>query len=298
MKSLEDEIIHRKLEFNSLLLHQKTLEETVKMRENDLAIKDRIITKKDSSIKAKDAEILAVQTIAYKNEDLVAKLERDKKQLEDTIANLTTQLSNEGSKNDKLGKLKNKLEQSLDQCELNLEHESKLKNELDKTKRKLEKDLISSQVKQENLEKIVTDLEISLKNKDSEIKGWSGKFDEMGSFANSLQKKLKDQQYEVEVANQELTVERQLKIRAEMQREDSLQQLSEMTLKLEQVMDESKYQREASKRRDSEYENLKKDLERMNLHNQIEVSKMNKRHQSVINEQIDMKEKYEKLSKK
>ena len=76
-----------------------------------------------------------------RQDDMVSRLNKEKKSLEENTQKLTEELQAEEDKVNHLSKVKLKLEQNLDDMEDQLEHEKKVRSDVEKVKRKLETDL-------------------------------------------------------------------------------------------------------------------------------------------------------------
>merc|ERR1711970_346998 len=118
----------------------KVMEATMEACEEDKATKDgQIRTLKDE--------------IAHQ-EELVAKLTKEKRNIGDSRQKTEEDIQAMEDKSNHLNKVKAKLEQSLDECEDSLEREKKAKSDVEKIKRKVEGDLKLTQEAVSDLERI------------------------------------------------------------------------------------------------------------------------------------------------
>lgn len=290
MKTLEEDCNEKNLQIEDILANKGNLVEVVSNLKKEIIEKDVRLAKKEEDIKTRDNQVKIVQEVVYKREEYIAKLEREKKRLEDTNQSVTDQLSIEEDKYTKLNKIKIKIEQLLDESEIKLDRETKLKNELDKSKRKTDSSCKALQVKIQEIEKQKLEIEKSLKLKESEINIISVKYEEEHVQVSILQKKLKDMQSLHDGVNEEVQLERQLKVKAEIQRGDLYRELEEIKLKLDEAGGFSKCQIDVNKRREAEMAQLRNELETVKLQHEHTSSQLVKKVQDLSNELNSEKE--------
>merc|ERR1711970_312918 len=126
----------------------------------------------------KDAQLKNLSDEIAHQEELISKLNKEKKALFE--ANQKTSEDHQGieDKCQHLFKLKGKLEQNLDELEDSLEREKKLKAEMEKVKRKVEGDFKLAQEAVADLERNQKELEATLARKDSEVAALGAKIDD------------------------------------------------------------------------------------------------------------------------
>ena len=90
--------------------------------------------------------------------------------------------------------------------------------------------------------------------------------------------------------NEEVQMERQLKVKAEIQRADLHRELEEMSLKLDEIGGFSKYQNDVNKKRESEMAQLRNELEAMRLQYEYSSDLLAKKIQDITNELNSEKE--------
>merc|ERR1712051_162482 len=130
----------------------KVLEGTMEACEEDKATKDgQIRTLKDE--------------IAHQ-EELVAKLTKEKRNIGDSRQKTEEDIQAMEDKSNHLNKVKAKLEQSLDECEDSHEREKKAKSDVEKIKRKVEGDLKLTQEAVSDLERIKSELGQTVQKKE------------------------------------------------------------------------------------------------------------------------------------
>merc|ERR1711974_312881 len=89
----------------------------------------------------KDGQIRILKEEIAHQEELVAKLTKEKRNIGDARQKTEEDIQAMEDKSNHLNKVKAKLEQSLDECEDSLEREKKAKSDVEKIKRKVEGDL-------------------------------------------------------------------------------------------------------------------------------------------------------------
>merc|ERR1739844_437704 len=89
----------------------------------------------------KDGQIRTLKDEIAHQEELVAKLTKEKRNIGDSRQKTEEDIQAMEDKSNHLNKVKAKLEQSLDECEDSLEREKKAKSDVEKIKRKVEGDL-------------------------------------------------------------------------------------------------------------------------------------------------------------
>merc|ERR1712228_564239 len=89
---------------------------------------------------SKESQIQTLKEELAHQEDMIAKLNREKRGVGDTKQKVEEGIQATEDKCNHLNKVKGKLEQSLDECEDSLEREKKNKADVEKLKRKIEGD--------------------------------------------------------------------------------------------------------------------------------------------------------------
>ncbi|XP_061095230.1 myosin-7-like [Conger conger] len=234
-------------------------------------------------------------------DEIIAKLTKEKKALQEAHQQTLDDLQSEEDKVNTLTKAKAKLEQQVDDLEGSLEQEKKIRMDLERAKRKLEGDL---KLTQENLMDVENDkqqLEEKLKKKDFEINQLNAKIEDEQALATQLQKKLKELQARIEELEEELEAERAARARVEKQRADLSRELEEISERLEEAGGATSAQIEMNKKREAEFQKMRRDLEESTLQHEATAATLRKKHADSVadlGEQIDnlqrVKQKLEK----
>ncbi|XP_028310620.1 myosin-4-like isoform X2 [Gouania willdenowi] len=234
-------------------------------------------------------------------EETLLKSSRETKALQEVHQQTLDDLQAEEDKVNCLVKTKIKLEQQVDDLEGSLEQEKKVRVELERSRRKLEGDLKLSQETIMDLENEIQQVEERLKKKDFEICNLQGGLDDEQALSAQLHKRIKELQARTEELEEEMEAERSARAKVEKQRSDLCRELDEITERLEEAGGATAAQAELSKKREAEYQRLRRDLEESTLqHESIAATLRKKQADSVseLSEQMDnlqrVKQKLEK----
>uniref|UniRef100_W5LSP6 Myosin, heavy chain 6, cardiac muscle, alpha n=1 Tax=Astyanax mexicanus TaxID=7994 RepID=W5LSP6_ASTMX len=234
-------------------------------------------------------------------DEIIMKLTKEKKALQEAHQQTLDDLQSEEDKANTLTKAKVKLEQQVDDLEGSLEQEKKVRMDLERAKRKLEGDLKLTQENIMDLENDKQQQEEKLKKKDFEICQLNGKIEDEQMIGIQLQKKLKESQARIEELEEELDAERAARAKVEKQRSDLSRELEDISERLEEAGGATSAQVELNKKRETEFQKLRRDLEESTLQHEATSAALRKKHAdsvSELGEQIDnlqrVKQKLEK----
>ncbi|XP_065271764.1 myosin-1B isoform X1 [Emys orbicularis] len=234
-------------------------------------------------------------------DETIAKLTKEKKALQEAHQQTLDDLQAEEDKVNTLSKAKTKLEQQVDDLEGSLEQEKKIRMDLERSKRKLEGDLKLAQESTMDLENDKQQLEEKLKKKDFEISQFQSKIEDEQVLGVQLQKKIKELQARIEELEEEIEAERASRAKAEKQRGDLSRELEEISERLEEAGGATAVQIEMNKKREAEFQKMRRDLEEATLQHEATAAALRKKHAdstAELGEQIDnlqrVKQKLEK----
>ncbi|XP_035000787.2 myosin heavy chain, fast skeletal muscle [Hippoglossus stenolepis] len=234
-------------------------------------------------------------------DDTIAKLSKEKLALQEAHQQTLDDLQAEEDKVNSLTKAKIKLEQQVDDLEGSLEQEKKVRMDVERAKRKLEGDLKLTQESIMDLENDKQQLEEHLKKKDFEFSQLVAKIEDEQSVAVQSQKRIKELQARIEELEEEIEVERAARVKVEKQRSDFSRELEEISERLEEAGGATAAQIEVNKKRETEFQKLRRDLEESTLHHEATAAALRKKHADSVaelGEQIDtlqrVKQKLEK----
>nr|ABC42922.2 myosin heavy chain [Dicentrarchus labrax] len=234
-------------------------------------------------------------------DESIAKLTKEKKALQEAHQQTLDDLQAEEDKVNTLTKAKTKLEQQVDDLEGSLEQEKKLRMDLERAKRKLEGDLKLAQESIMDLENDKQQSEEKLKKKDFETSQLLSKIEDEQSLSVQLQKKIKELQARIEELEEEIEAERAARAKVEKQRSDLSRELEEISERLEEAGGATSVQIEMNKKREAEFQKLRRDLEESTLQHEATAAALRKKQADSVaelGEQIDnlqrVKQKLEK----
>ncbi|KAJ8413749.1 hypothetical protein AAFF_G00082560 [Aldrovandia affinis] len=234
-------------------------------------------------------------------DESIVKLTKEKKALQEAHQQTLDDLQAEEDKVNTLTKAKAKLEQQVDDLEGSLEQEKKIRMDLERVKRKLEGDLKLTQESIMDLENDRQQMEERLKKKDFELCQLLGKIEDEQNMGIQSQKKIKELQARIEELEEEIEAERVARAKVEKQRVDLSRELEEISERLEEAGGATTVQMEMNKKRESEFQKLRRDLEESTLQHEATTATLRKKHADTVaelGEQIDnlqrVKQKLEK----
>uniref|UniRef100_A0A3B4YC93 Uncharacterized protein n=2 Tax=Seriola lalandi dorsalis TaxID=1841481 RepID=A0A3B4YC93_SERLL len=234
-------------------------------------------------------------------DDNVAKLSKEKLALQEAHQQTLDDLQAEEDKVNSLTKAKVKLEQQVDDLEGSLEQEKKSRMDVERAKRKLEGDLKLTQESMMDLENDKQQLEERLKKKDLDFSHLVAKIEDEQNVAVQSQKKIKELQARIEELEEEMESERVARGKVEKQRSDLSRELEEISERLEEAGGATATQIEMNKKREAEFQKLRRDLEESTLHHEATAAALRKKHADSVaelGEQLDnlqrVKQKLEK----
>ncbi|XP_078510887.1 myosin-4-like [Lissotriton helveticus] len=234
-------------------------------------------------------------------DESIAKLSKEKKALQEAHQQTLDDLQAEEDKVNTLTKAKTKLEQQVDDLEGSLEQEKKLRMDLERSKRKLEGDLKMSQESLMDMENDRQQLDEKNKKKEFEISQYQSKIEDEQMLGIQLQKKIKELQARIEELEEEIEAERASRAKTEKQRADLSRELEEISERLEEAGGATSAQIEMNKKREAEFQKMRRDLEESTLQHEATAAALRKKHADSVaelGEQIDnlqrVKQKLEK----
>merc|ERR1712001_699200 len=249
----------------------------------------------------KDNQIRTLREEIVHQEDMVAKLNKDKRSVGDTKQKTEENIQAAEDKCNHLNKVKAKLEQSLDECEDSLEREKKTKSDVEKLKRKVDGDLKLTQEAVSDLERVRSDLSQTIQRKEKETASLNAKIGDEQTLANKYSKQTKELQSRLEELDEELCIERQNRAKAEKNRSALSRDIEDLGQKLEDAGNNTSTQIELNKKREAELAKLKAELEESNIAHEGTLAALRQKHNNnmaEMGEQIDslnkMKAKAEK----
>merc|ERR1712186_271621 len=182
-----------------------------------------------------------------------------------------------------------------------LEREKKTKGDVEKLKRKVEGDLKLTQEAVSDLERVKSELGQTIQRKEKEITSMSAKIEDEQTLGSKYSKQIKELQSRLEELDEELTIERANRAKAEKNRATLSRDIGDLAEKLEDAGNNTATQIELNKKREAELAKLKGELDESNIAHEGTLAALRQKHNNNMNEmgeQIDglnkMKAKAEK----
>merc|ERR1712045_1027725 len=189
-----------------------------------------------------------------------------------------------------LTKVKLKLEQNLDECEDSLEREKKPRGDAEKLKKKVESDLKLTQETVSDLERVKEELNATIQRKEKELASAAAKIEDEQTLGGKYFKQIKELQARIEELDEELSIERQNRSKAEKSRSALSRDIEDIAEKLEDAGNNTATQVELNKKREAELLKLRNDLEESNIAHESPLATLRQKHNSSmgdLGEQID-----------
>merc|ERR1719318_2478166 len=242
----------------------------------------------------RDHTIKVLQDEVGEQDEVINKLNKEKKHLSATQAKSNEDLIAAEEKVAHLMSIKSQLEATLDQLESGLDKEKKSRGALEKAKRKVEGDLKMAQDAVADLERTKREVEaiIAAKEKNNQLLGV--KLDDEQSLVAKAQKNIKELQGRVEATEEELEAERQARAQAERQRSDLSREIDQLGGRLDEAGGATVAQVELNKKREAEIVKLRKDVEEANISSESVLSNMKRKQGDAV---LEMTERIEALQK-
>merc|ERR1719283_594338 len=242
----------------------------------------------------RDHTIKVLQDEIAEQDEVINKLNKEKKHLSATQAKSNEDLIGAEEKVKHLNAVKSQLESTLDQLEGGLDKEKKSRATLEKQKRKIEGDLKMSQDTVADLEREKRDVENAIANKEKNVHMLSSKLDDEQSLVAKAQKNIKELQARVEAAEEELEAERQARAKAERQRSDMAREIEQLGERYDEASGATVAQVELNKKREAEIVKLRKDVEEANIASESVLGNLKRKQGDAV---LEMQEQIDALQK-
>merc|ERR1712241_565104 len=249
----------------------------------------------------KDGQIRTLKEEIIHQEDMVSKLQKEKRGVGDSRQKAEEDIQANEDKCNHLNKVKNKLEQELDETEDTLEREKKCRGDVEKLKRKVDGDLKLTQEATNDMERIKSELEQSITRKEKEITSMTAKIDDELTLSSKYNNQIKELQQRIEQLDEELTIERSNRAKAEKNRTALSRDIGDLAERLEDSGNNTTTLIELNKKREANLAKLKSQLDESNIAHEGTLAALRQKHNNnmtEMGEQIDnlnkMKSKAEK----
>ena len=232
----------------------------------------------------KDNQIRTLKEEIAHQEDLIAKLGKEKKGAGEGRQKSEEDIQAMEDRCNHLSKVKGKLEQSLDECEDALEREKKSKGDVEKLKRKVEGDLKLTQEAVADMERVKSELQQTVMRKEKELGSVGAKIEDEHTLGSKYGKQIKELQGRIDELDEELVIERQSRAKAEKNRTILSRDIEDLGGRLEEAGSNTSTQIELNKRREGELGKLKVDLEESNISHEGTLAAMRSKHNNTMSE--------------
>merc|ERR1711883_45032 len=172
---------------------------------------------------------------------------------------------------------------------------------VEKLKRKIEGDLKLTQETVADLERVKSELEQIIQRKEKEISSMASKIEDEQTLGGKFVKQVKELQNRLEELDEELSIERQNRAKAEKTRSMLSRDIEDIGQKLEDAGNNTATQIELNKKREAELGKLKNELDEANIQHEGVLAALRQKHNNnmaELGDQIDslnkMKAKTEK----
>merc|ERR1712218_254920 len=184
---------------------------------------------------------------------------------------------------------------------MGLEREKKSKGDVEKLKRKVEGDLKLTQEAVSDLDRVKSELNQTIQRKEKEIASMNAKIEDEQTLASKYSKQIKELGSRLEELDEELSIERQARAKAEKNRAGLSRDIEDLVEKLEDAGNNTATQIELNKKREAELAKLKAELEESNNAHEGTLAALRQKHNnnmSEMGEQIDSLNKMKSKSEK
>merc|ERR1719309_1074549 len=274
---------------------------TIGVVKKDIEDIELAIVKVEQDKGNRDHTIKVLQDEIAEQDEVINKLNKEKKHLSEAQAKSNEDLIAATDKVAHLAGIKDKLEGTLDELEGGLDKEKKSRANLEKAKRKVEGELKIAQDTVADLERSRKELEAVIAAKEKNNLDLQAKLDDEQGLVAKNQKSVKELQGRVEALEEELEAERQARAKAEKQRSDLAREIDQLGERLDEASGATAAQVELNKKREAEVNKLRKDVEEANIQQESVLSNLKRKQGDAIaemTEQVDalgkMKSKIEK----
>merc|ERR1711936_1285660 len=194
---------------------RKVMEGEINIIKKDIEDLDLAFQKLEQEKTNRDHTIRSLTDEVCQQDEVINKLNKEKKMIGDTQAKAYDDLHVAEEKVAHLNDLKAKLEGTLDELEGGVAAEKRARAGVDSQRRKVEGELKMAQETVSEIEGAKRDLENVIARKEKDILGLSGKLDDEQAIVSKATKAVKEHQGRIEELEEELDAERQARAKAE-----------------------------------------------------------------------------------
>merc|ERR1719167_230238 len=263
---------------------------TVAQMEGEVKTQEGVLAGAEQDRADKDDQIKTLKDEITHQSEMISKLGKEKRAVGDGRQKTEEDIQAAEDKCNHLSRVKGKLEQALDEAEDALEREKKVKGDVEKAKRKIEGDLKLTQEAVSDLERVRAELNQSVARKEKEYSALSAKIEDEASLGSKYTKQIKELQSRLEELDEELSIERGNRAKAEKSRSMLKKDIEDISSRLEEAGSNTATQVELNKKREAELARLKGELEELNIAHEGTLAALRMKHNNTMadpGEQID-----------
>merc|ERR1719381_75028 len=263
---------------------------TVMQLEGEVAVQEGVLSKAEQDRADKDDQIRTLKDEIAHQGDMITKLGKEKRSCADGRQKVEEDIQTAEDKCNHLSRVKGKLEQALDEAEDALEREKKVKGDVEKAKRKVEGDIKLTQEAVSDLERVKAELTQAVARKEKEASALAAKIEDEASLGSKYSKQIKELQARLEELDEELSIERGNRAKAEKSRSMLKKDIEDISSRLEEAGSNTATQVELNKKREAELARLKGELEELNIAHEGTLAALRMKHNNSmgeLGEQID-----------
>nr|XP_057904384.1 myosin-8-like [Doryrhamphus excisus] len=231
-------------------------------------------------------------------EENLMKFSKENKSLQEVHQQMRDDLQAEEDKVKALMKSETKLEQQVDDLEGSLQQEKQLRAEMERSRRKLEGDMKLSQETIVDLENERQQMEAKLVKKELESINLQSKMEDEQVLTAQLQKQSKELQARIEELEEQVEAERSTRAKVEKQRSQLWRDLEELGERLEEAGGATAAQVEMNKKREAEFQKLRRDLEETTLQHESITAALRKKQADSVGELGDQMDHLQRVKQK
>merc|ERR1740131_738472 len=263
---------------------------TVAQLEGDVKNLEGVLASAEQDRANKEDQIRTLKDEIAHQGDMISKLSKEKRSVGDSRQKTEEDIQAAEDKCNHLSRVKGKLEQALDEAEDALEREKKIKGDVEKSKRKIEGDLKLTQEAVSDLERVRAELNQAVARKEKEYSALGAKIEDEASLGSKYSKQIKELQSRLEELDEELSIERGNRAKAEKSRSMLKKDIEDVSCRLEEAGSNTATQVELNKKREQELARLKGELEELNIAHEGTLAALRMKHNNTmgeLGEQID-----------
>jgi len=245
---------------------------------------EKALTAAETERSQKDDQIYTLKDEIAHQSEMIAKLLQEKKGGNESRLKTEEDIQSMEDKCNHLSKVKGKLEQALDEAEDALEREKKVKNDVEKLRRKCEGDLKLTQEAVSDLDRVRAELSQGVARKEKEYSALVAKIEDESSLGSKYQKQIKELQARLEELDEELSIERGNRAKAEKSRSMLKKDIEDIASRLEEAGANTSTQVELNKKREGELARLKGELEELNIAHEGTLAALRMKHNNTMSD--------------